>query len=81
MLKRTGLLACAAALGLAACGPTTPEERAYRQHEAGCIAGSVTGALLGAAVGNAFGGGTGRTIMTAAGGAAGATAGNALTCG
>lgn len=81
MLKRTGLLCCAAALALAACGPTTPEERAYRQHEAGCIAGSVTGAVLGAAIGNAFGGGTGRTIITATGAALGGQAGNQLTCG
>ncbi|WP_170401194.1 glycine zipper 2TM domain-containing protein [Ruegeria arenilitoris] len=66
---------------LAACGPApTPQQQAARQHEIACLSGSLGGALIGGAIGNQFGGGSGKSILTAAGAAAGAVEGNRYAC-
>jgi len=66
---------------LSACGPApTPQQQAARQHEIACLSGSLGGALIGGAIGNQFGGGSGKSILTAAGAAAGAIEGNRFAC-
>lgn len=66
---------------LAACGPaSTPQQQAARQHEIACLSGTLGGALIGGAIGNQFGGGSGKTILTAAGAAAGGFEGQRYAC-
>ncbi len=66
---------------LAACGPApTPQQQAARQHEIACLSGTLGGALIGGAIGNQFGGGSGKTILTAAGAAAGGFEGQRYAC-
>lgn len=66
---------------LAACGPApTPQQQAARQHEIACLSGTLGGALIGGAIGNQFGGGSGKSILTAAGAAAGGIEGNRFAC-
>lgn len=66
---------------LAACGPApTPQQQAARQHEIACLGGTLGGALIGGAIGNQFGGGSGKTILTAAGAAAGGIEGQRFAC-
>ncbi len=66
---------------LAACGPApTPQQQAARQHEIACLSGTLGGALIGGAIGNQFGGGSGKSILTAAGAAAGGIEGNRYAC-
>jgi hypothetical protein len=67
MLPAAGVLL----LGLAACNPYDPGERA--------IGGGIIGAGTGAALGGAAGGGAGAAIGAAAGAAIGAVAGAATT--
>lgn len=74
-MKKFGVLALFGGIALAACNPT-PQQ----QHAMQCAGGTATGALVGAAAGNVFGGGTGNQIMTAAGGAAGATLASNAAC-
>lgn len=75
-LMKYRLVFAFSALALAAaCNPTPQQQRQLE-----CGIGTVGGAALGAAAGNAFGGGSGRTIMTAAGGAAGAMGGQSVAC-
>ncbi|WP_170743684.1 glycine zipper 2TM domain-containing protein [Ruegeria lacuscaerulensis] len=70
-----------AAGALAACGPApTPQQQAARQHEIACLSGTLGGALIGGAIGNQFGGGSGKSILTAAGAAAGGIEGNRFAC-
>lgn len=77
--KITLVLGCAGAL--AACGPApTPQQQAARQHEIACLSGTLGGALIGGAIGNQFGGGSGKTILTAAGAAAGGFEGQRYAC-
>jgi len=73
---------CLGATGvLAACGPApTPQQQAARQHEIACLGGTLGGALIGGAIGNQFGGGSGKTILTAAGAAAGGFEGQRYAC-
>ncbi|WP_299899553.1 glycine zipper 2TM domain-containing protein [uncultured Ruegeria sp.] len=66
---------------LAACGPApAPQLQAARQHEIACLGGTLGGALIGGAIGNQFGGGSGKTILTAAGAAAGGFEGQRFAC-
>ncbi|WP_120634857.1 glycine zipper 2TM domain-containing protein [Ruegeria sp. EL01] len=66
---------------LAACGPApTPQQQAARQHEIACLGGTLGGALIGGAIGNQFGGGSGKSILTAAGAAAGGFEGQRFSC-
>ncbi len=66
---------------LAACGPApTPQQQAARQHEIACLSGTLGGALIGGVIGNQFGGGSGKTILTAAGAAAGGLSGERYAC-
>ncbi len=66
---------------LAACGPApTPQQQAARQHEIACLSGTLGGALIGGAIGNQFGGGSGKSILTAAGAAAGGFEGQRYAC-
>ncbi|RLJ99886.1 glycine zipper 2TM domain-containing protein [Ruegeria conchae] len=66
---------------LAACGPApTPQQQAARQHEIACLSGTIGGALIGGVIGNQFGGGSGKTILTAAGAAAGGLSGERYAC-
>jgi uncharacterized protein YcfJ len=74
-------LICGAAGALAACGPApTPQQQAARQHEIACLSGTLGGALIGGAIGNQFGGGSGKSILTAAGAAAGGFEGQRYAC-
>ncbi|MEM1004653.1 MAG: glycine zipper 2TM domain-containing protein [Pseudomonadota bacterium] len=66
---------------MAACGPApTPQQQAARQHDIACLSGTLGGALIGGAIGNQFGGGSGKSILTAAGAAAGGFEGQRFTC-
>lgn len=66
---------------LAACGPApTAQQQAARQHEIACLSGTIGGALIGGVIGNQFGGGSGKTILTAAGAAAGGLSGERYAC-
>lgn len=79
-LKAFSLILTGAGL-LAACGPApTPQQQAARQHEIACLGGTLGGALIGGAIGNQFGGGSGKTILTAAGAAAGGFEGQRFAC-
>ncbi|WP_420585757.1 glycine zipper 2TM domain-containing protein [Ruegeria sp.] len=74
-------LCLGAAGALSACGPApTPQQQAARQHEIACLGGTLGGALIGGAIGNQFGGGSGKTILTAAGAAAGGFEGQRFAC-
>jgi len=74
-------LALGTAGALAACGPApTPQQQAARQHEIACLGGTLGGALIGGVIGNQFGGGSGKTILTAAGAAAGGYEGQRYSC-
>ena len=75
LMKYRLVLAFSALALAAACNPTP-----HQQRQLECGIGTVGGAALGAAAGNAFGGGSGRTIMTAAGGAAGAMGCLSVAC-
>jgi len=66
MLPAAGIL-----LGLAACNPYDPGERA--------LGGGLIGAASGAAIGAALGGGTGAAVGAATGGVLGAITGAAST--
>lgn len=81
-MKPKFLTLCAVCAGvLAACGPApTPQQQAARQHEIACLGGTLSGALIGGAIGNQFGGGSGKTILTAAGAAAGGIEGQRFAC-
>ncbi len=81
-MKLRFLTLCALCTGaLAACGPApTPQQQAARQHEIACLGGTLGGALIGGAIGNQFGGGSGKTILTAAGAAAGGFEGQRFAC-
>ena len=72
---RISIAAAAAAMFLAGCEATTPQ-----QQNANCAVGTVGGAAIGGIVGNQFGGGTGNTLMTAAGATAGGLAGASAAC-
>lgn len=73
MLRRTTTLVAvtAMALGLAACNPYSPGDRA--------VGGGLLGAGAGAAIGGLAGGGSGAGIGALAGGALGAVGGAATT--
>lgn len=74
-------LVLAGAGALTACGPApTPQQQAARQHEIACLSGTLGGALIGGAIGNQFGGGSGKSILTAAGAAAGGFEGQRYAC-
>lgn len=75
-------LGLAGAMALGACTPAaTPYEQAQREHEIACLGGTIGGALIGGAIGNQFGGGLGQDILTGAGAAGGAVAGQRYACG
>ncbi len=73
MIRKISLLTAAAAmtLGLAACDPYSPGQRA--------VGGGLLGAGAGAAIGGLAGGGSGAGIGALAGGALGAVGGAATT--
>ncbi|SLN46264.1 glycine zipper 2TM domain-containing protein [Ruegeria meonggei] len=81
MKQKLVMLLLGTAGALAACGPApTPQQQAARQHEIACLGGTLGGALIGGAIGNQFGGGSGKTILTAAGAAAGGFEGQRYAC-
>ena len=67
MIKTVMLPAAALLLGLAACNPNNPADRA--------LGGAAIGAGTGAAIGAAVGGGTGAAVGAATGAGVGATTG------
>lgn len=71
-MKKTGIIALMATMGLLQACATTPGQ----QRQVGCVGAGVAGALAGAAVGNQLGGGSGRDILTAGGAVAGGVAAN-----
>ncbi len=75
MIRISLLCVALATTGVAACAPTSENQRS-----ANCIVGTAGGAALGGIVGNQFGGGTGKTLATAAGATAGGLAGASAAC-
>ncbi|MDW3222255.1 MAG: hypothetical protein R8G34_05105 [Paracoccaceae bacterium] len=71
-MKKTGIIAVLAAMGLLQACATSPEQ----QRQVGCVGAGVAGALAGAALGNQLGGGSGNDILTAGGAVAGGVAAN-----